>query len=93
MKRRSIVLAMACVFAVIAGLAVTAFAEDVKMMTTDELNGMLGSPDLVIVDVRSSHDWDSSDIKIQDAVREDPGKASDWIEKYPKDKKLLFYCA
>ena len=84
---------MACVFAVIVGLAVTAMAEDVKMVTTDELKGMQGSPDLVIVDVRSSHDWDSSDIKIQGAVREDPGKVSDWIEKYPKDKKLLFYCA
>ena len=93
MKRRLMVLAAASIFAVIAGLAVTAIAQDVKRMTTDELNGMLGSPDLVIVDVRTSHDWDSSDMKIQDAVREDPGKVSDWIEKYSKDKKLVFYCA
>jgi len=93
MKRRSIVLATASIFAVIVGFAVMAIAQDLKMVTTDELKGMLGSPDFVIVDVRSSHDWDSSDSKIQDAVREDPGKLSAWMEKYAKDKKLVFYCA
>lgn len=93
MKKRSMVLVLASVFAMVSGLAVGAFAQDVRLMSPEDLNGILGSPDLVIVDVRSGGDWLMSDSKIQDAVREDPGKVSEWIDKYPKDKKLVFYCA
>jgi len=86
---------MASVIAVIACLAATAIAQDVKMMSPEELNALLDSPDLVIVDVRSGFDWNSSDLKIQGAVREDLSKISEWMGKYAKDKnkKILFYCA
>lgn len=93
MKMKSMALVMTVIFAVIAGLAAGAVGQDVKLMNPDELKAIMGNPDLVIVDVRSSHDWDSADIKIQDAVREDPATVSDWVGKYPKDKKLVFYCA
>jgi len=62
-----------------------------RILTKEELKELLGKPDVAIVDVRASGDWDNSDLKIQGAVREDPRKVGVWIEKYPKDKTLVFY--
>jgi rhodanese-related sulfurtransferase len=62
-------------------------------MTKDELRAMLGSSDLVIIDVRAQRDWEKSDLKIQGAIREDPEPVDSWANKYPKDKALVFYCA
>ncbi len=52
----------------------------------------LGSPDLVIVDVRKDSDWAKSDVKIKGAVREDPKNVESWAAKYPQDKTIVFYC-
>ena len=84
---------MATVFALAAFFATPAAAQDVKRMTIEELKGMLGNPDLVIVDVRRDGDWKSSEAKIKGAVREDQDKVDAWMNKYPKDKTLVFYCA
>jgi rhodanese-related sulfurtransferase len=70
-----------------------AAAQEVKRATIEELKGMLGNPDLVIVDVRRDGDWKSSKVKIKGAVREDQEKVETWMGKYPKDKTLVFYCA
>jgi rhodanese-related sulfurtransferase len=32
-------------------------------------------------------------VKIKGAVREDLEKVDTWMNKYPKDKTLVFYCA
>lgn len=74
-------------------LAMPSLAQDVKKMSIEELKGMLGNPEVMILDVRSSADWKLSKVKIKGAVREDPEKADTWISKYPKDKTLVFYCA
>jgi len=66
---------------------------DVPRMTKDELKAMLGNPDLVMVDVRSGKDWTDSEMKIKDAVREDPRDVESWAKKYTKDKILVLYCA
>ena len=73
----------------------TAFAKSAEAprMPTDELKAMLGSPDLVIVDVRYGKDWTDSDVKIKGAVREDPKVFESWTNKYPKDKTIVLYCA
>lgn len=53
---------------------------------------MLGNPDVIILDVRLSNDWDRSEWKIRGAIREDPEEnLKTWAEKYPKDKTLVFY--
>jgi len=39
------------------------------------------------------HDWDSSQWKIQGAQRQLPMEVKEWIGKYPKDKKIVLYCA
>jgi rhodanese-related sulfurtransferase len=81
------------ILVVASAIAVPARAADVKRMTKEELKGMLGSPDLVVVDVRKESDWASSDAKIKGAFREDPEQVDKWMAKYPKNKTLLFYCA
>ena len=79
-------LAMACA-------CLTTTAAEVPRITREEVKGMLGNPDVTIIDVRAGGDWNSSNVKIQGAVREDPSKVGSWMDKYPKDKTLIFYCA
>lgn len=71
----------------------TAMTENspVPRMTIEELKGMLGDPQVVVLDVRSKYDFDDSRSMIKGAVREDPARI-DWAQKYPKDKTLVLYC-
>ena len=62
-------------------------------MSKEDLQTMLGNPEVVIIDVRAGGDWSAGDSKIKGAIREDPGKVDSWMDKYPKDKTLVFYCA
>ena len=92
MKKR-LFIAPLLIFFVIGILATLATSADVPRMTKDELKAMLGSPDLVILDVRAKKDWKDSDSKIQGAIREDPGSVKSWAGKYTKDKTFVLYCA
>lgn len=65
---------------------------DVPRMSVGELRQRMGSPDLVIIDVRIPREWDESAKKIKGAVREDPTDLESWAAKYPPDKTLVFYC-
>ncbi len=47
--------------------------------------------DVIIIDVRTDFAWQTSELKIMGAVREDPNNVNSWISKYPKDKTLVFY--
>lgn len=93
MRKEILLAAIAMVFVAVAFLAAPASAQDARRMSIEELKGMLGNPDLVIVDVRREGDWKSSKVRIKGAVREDPEKVDTWLSKYPKDKTLVFYCA
>ena len=92
MRKLILVVTIAAVFALAAFIAMPAAAQDVKRMTIEELKGVLGNPDVVIVDVRRDGDFKSSTVKVKGAVREDPEKVDTWLSKYPKDKTLVFYC-
>lgn len=70
---------------------VGAATDDIPRMTREELVPLLGRTDVIVIDVRANPDWLGSDVKIKGAVREDPAKLATWIEKYPKDKTLVFY--
>lgn len=74
-------------------LASMGMAQEVPTLTKEEVRGMLGHPDVIIIDVRASGDWESSKLKIKSAIRENPRRVSSWIDKYSKDKNLVFYCA
>ena len=67
--------------------------KEVPRISIDELKGMLDSKDFILLDVRAGKDWTSSELKIKGAVREDPKAFDSWAGKYPKDKKLVLYCA
>lgn len=68
-------------------------AAEVKTMDRDGLKSLLSSPDLVVVDVRTGSDWNSSDFKIKGAVRVEPGEISSWAGGRAKDKIYVLYCA
>lgn len=70
--------------------ALTALAGEVPRMTKEELKELLGSLDLVIVDVRRGQDWNSSEFKIKGSVRES-GKDITWAKNYDKDKTIVLY--
>jgi hypothetical protein len=64
-----------------------------RKITIAETGKMLGSSDVVIIDVRNVGGWINSDSKIKGAVREDPTLVGSWSEKYPKDKTIILYCS
>jgi hypothetical protein len=72
---------------------ISAMSGDAPRMTKEELKALLGSPDLLILDVRLGSDWKESDFKIKGAVREDPNDIESWANKFSKDKTLVLYCA
>jgi hypothetical protein len=67
--------------------------DDVPRMRIEELKQRMDDPSLVIIDVRTPHDWAHSTMKMKGAIREDPSKMDSWMAKYPPNKILLFYCA
>jgi rhodanese-related sulfurtransferase len=79
----------------LAGLGASATAADppFKVWTPADLKAQLDNPDVVVVDVRSSGDWNTSDQKIKGAIRVDQGDESILSERYGKDKTFVLYCA
>ncbi len=74
-------------FAILGVFIFTAFAQEVPRITKEEVLGMIGNPEVIIIDVRAG----GGELKIKGAFREDPRNVSLWIDKYPKDKLLVFY--
>jgi hypothetical protein len=72
--------------------AQTLSTDDVPRMTIEQLRSQLDNPDFVIVDVRSTKDWENSSLQIKGAVREDGNKFDSWFNKYPKEKTIVLYC-
>jgi rhodanese-related sulfurtransferase len=66
-------------------------AKDVPRITAEELKGILGNPDVVVLDVRYSQNWQDSDLKIKSAIRGNPDNFSSWFDQFPKDKTLVLY--
>jgi len=84
------------ILTVLTGLMVIGAAEAPKeekapRMTKEQLKSKLGSPDLVVLDIRLEEQWKFSNRKIPGAVHENPSVPSTWMDKYPKDKTLVFY--
>lgn len=65
----------------------------VATMTTDELRAKLGSPEIVVIDVRLGKDWKASESKIKGAIRVEAEAIETLASTYAKDKTLVFYCA
>jgi hypothetical protein len=65
--------------------------DGVPRLTKDELKGLLGSPDVVVLDVR--FDGNLAPSRITGAVHEDPEKVDSWAGKYPREKRIVLYCS
>jgi len=90
---RLAICAVLAVAALLVGSEFTAYADNVPLMSTDELKSRLGDGDLTVLDVRSDWDWNQSAEKISGAERAKPGAAEEWVGKYPKDRTLVLYCS
>ena len=76
---------------VVLAMVVPAMSQEIPRISKEDLQEMLGRPDVVIVDVRTDSDGKESPVKVKGAVREEPDKVDSWIEKYPKNKILVLY--
>jgi rhodanese-related sulfurtransferase len=90
MTRKRFISLLICV---VIGWAASAGAAGAPKISKEELRVLLDRPEVVVIDVRTSVSWLDSKFKIKGAVREDPTRVNTWIDKYPKDKTLVFYCS
>ena len=72
--------------------ALPLYADSVPKMDQESLKSLLGSQNLVILDVRQDRDWNTSKMKIKDALRVDDGDLSFAME-LPKETTIVLYCA
>ena len=77
-------------FSILSGFAV---ADNIPLMTKEELKTHLGDVDISILDVRAGRDWKSSEFKITGAKRVEPAANNQWADQFNKDKTYVFYCA
>lgn len=71
--------------------ASAAIAADLAVISVNELKLILDDPDIAIIDVRSSNDWQSSDVKIKGAIRGAPKNFESWAFDFSRDKRLILY--
>jgi hypothetical protein len=60
------------VMTLLVALCMPAIASEIQMISKSQLNQLLGNPNVMVVDVRSAKDWQSSNVKIKGAVRKAP---------------------
>jgi hypothetical protein len=68
-------------------------AASVSVITKETLKNWMDEGGVTILDARQGRDWGSSEFKIKEAHRADPGQFMAWKDTYPKDQKLVIYCA
>jgi hypothetical protein len=64
---------------------------DVPRISKEELKDIMGQPGLVLLDCRPEGQWRSSEMKLPDAIHENPAEIESWVHKYPKDAKIVIY--
>lgn len=73
-------------------MAQAATEEDAPRITKENLKSLLGTPDVIILDVRLHDQWEAADQKIPGALHENPAQdATAWLHKYSKDKTIVLY--
>ena len=93
MKARSLVGLMLLSLLLAPWATAQAAEPTVKLIDAATLKGMLGNPQVMIIDVRTPSSFASSGKMIKGAVRRDPGKVPTWAQTLPRDKTLVLYCS
>jgi len=82
----------ALVFALVGLTLISSFAaEAVPRIGKEKLKEMLGSPDVIILDVRNRKTWQDSEFKIKGAIRKIPDIFDSWADEFPSNKVLVLY--
>lgn len=68
-------------------------AGDAPRISKEELKALLGSPNLVVLDVRTDYDSKENGKKIKGALRVDPNELKSWAPGLQKDRKIVLYCS
>jgi len=79
------------VMTLLVALSMPAIASEIPMISKSQLNQILDNPNVIVVDVRSTTDWQTSDVKIKGAVRKAPKNYESWARELPKNKTLVLY--
>ncbi len=66
---------------------------EVPRLAPGILKTWLGSPQVIVLDVRQPASWQLSHKKIKGAWRREPQDVKTWAAALPKDKKIVLYCA
>lgn len=90
MKR--LVIALLTVFLLLPLSVVTA-KDTVSIVSKETVKTWMDTGIVTILDVRQVRDWTASEFKIASAVRVDPNNITAWKNRFPKDRKLVLYCA
>jgi hypothetical protein len=92
-KTISAVIKLSVALTLLAACSLHAVSGSAPRITKEELKSMLGNAKLVIVDVRRTKDWNSSEYKIKGAVRADPDptKIESSVSSYGKDETFVVY--
>jgi hypothetical protein len=91
--KKWVLLAAGGIFIVFIGCTAIQSAQDVPRISKDELKAKLGSPNMILIDVRAESDWENSDGKITSAIRMDPAAVDTWAATLPKGKEIILYCS
>ena len=91
MRYKKLAILAAFLGLLVIGAGETPTEKKAPRITKEELKPKLGSKDLVVIDIRLEEQWRFSNRKIPGAVHENPAVPSTWMDKYPKDKTLVFY--
>lgn len=70
-----------------------AAASAVPTMEPQELQELMGSPELVILDSRSAGAWSQSSEKIAGAIRASSSEYRVWKDTYPRNATIVLYCS
>jgi hypothetical protein len=66
-------------------------SDEVPRMKIEELKSLLGSKEVVVLDVRRG--GENAPKRILGSVFEYPEEVDRWSSKYPKGKKIVLYCS
>ena len=73
-------------------IAISALAADaVPKISKEQLKEMLDNSDVIILDVRTSEDWQKSEFKIKGAIRKRPKLFDSWANEFPRVKDFVLY--
>ncbi len=67
--------------------------DTVSIVSKETVKTWMDTRAVTILDVRQGRDWTTSEFKITSAVRADPANIAAWKNRFPKDSRLVLYCA